>query len=64
MAFIRYLYVFVTGYVLIIGVLVVAGFVLETIDPTVGTHCDTAAYCPNRSYLQMHKRLMEDGLLL
>lgn len=62
MAFIRSMLVFVTGYVLIIGVLVIAGFVLETIDDN--TYCDTAAYCPNRSYLQMHKRLMEDGLLL
>ena len=63
MAFIRSLLVYVTGYVLIIGVsLVIAGFVLETIDDN--SYCDTASYCPNRSYLQMHKRLKEDGLLL
>ena len=61
MAFIRSLLVFFTGYVLIIGVSVIAGFVLETIDDN--AYCDTA-YCPHRSYLRMHKRLKEDGLLL
>ena len=62
MAFIRSLLVSVTGYVLITGVsLVIAGFVLETIDDN--AYCDTE-YCPHRSYLRMHKRLKEDGLLL
>jgi len=57
MTFIRSLFIFVTGYVLFIGVsLVIAAVVLEPIDDN--------AYCPHRSYQRWQKKMKEDGLLL